>query len=559
MHVDSETPPRRSLVTTSSLTLLSVFAVLVGGTSLEAQWTTQSPIPTHLGVRGIAAPANDRVFLATEDDSFDQGGALFESLDGGASWTQRGVPFSLGSGFNGIDFLDSQFGWAWGNENYRTTDGGSTWEALPFLGTAYFMEFPTPDFGLTTGNFGAYVSRDAGLTWNPSPNDMSAFSFADADTGLGVAASGVYRSVDGGANFNLVWAGAGKAVEFLTAADAVAIVDDELLHSADGGVTWTVTSGAQGRSRLFEVSPQVVLAWGRSGTHPDFDDRVLRSSDGGLTWADLGEVLDFGGLAATLRFVAPDADTVVVANGSGSLYQSVDAGATWALVFVSPGPMPSFFSSAEAVFSDALTGYYGMGSGFVIKTIDGGATWNQISSGSGNPLNAIDRFPSGDLIAVGDGGEILTNEGGTGLWILRGVLAFDDLEAVQVTGPQDVVAVDGSGILYRSADAGASWTTGSALPMTLEAADLDFSSPSSGWVVGRGFAGAALFHTADGGASWTPTLDFQGYYVAVDFEGDTGWAVSRNGVLQHSTDAGSTWTQQLLPGSSLAIEQVDFW
>ena len=36
-----------------------------------AQWTTQSPLPTHLEVRGVAAPAPGRVFLATDDDSFD--------------------------------------------------------------------------------------------------------------------------------------------------------------------------------------------------------------------------------------------------------------------------------------------------------------------------------------------------------------------------------------------------------------------------------------------------------------------------------------------------------
>ncbi len=55
----------------------------------------QSPLPTHLQVRGVAAPAPGRVFLATDDDSFDSSGALFESNDGGASWIQRDVPFDL--------------------------------------------------------------------------------------------------------------------------------------------------------------------------------------------------------------------------------------------------------------------------------------------------------------------------------------------------------------------------------------------------------------------------------------------------------------------------------
>ncbi len=163
-----------------------------------AQWSTQSPLPTHLQVRGVAAPAPGRVFLATDDDSFDDGGALFESNDGGTSWIQRDVPFDLFNGLWGISFFDDQHGWVWGNVNYRTTDGGTTWEELPSLGSAYFMEFSSLSFGVTTGNFGAYVSRDGGLTWAPSPEGMAAFSFADDLTGLGVAATGLYRTTDGG-------------------------------------------------------------------------------------------------------------------------------------------------------------------------------------------------------------------------------------------------------------------------------------------------------------------------------------------------------------------------
>lgn len=141
---------------------------LLASAPAAAQWSTQSPIPTHLSVGGVAAPAAGRVFLATADDSFDDGGALFESADGGNTWAQRDVPFSLGDGLDGIFFLDSQHGWTWGNLNYRTTDGGSTWTELPLLGSAYFMRFYTASFGLTTGNFGAYVSTDGGLSWAPS-------------------------------------------------------------------------------------------------------------------------------------------------------------------------------------------------------------------------------------------------------------------------------------------------------------------------------------------------------------------------------------------------------
>jgi photosystem II stability/assembly factor-like uncharacterized protein len=525
----------------------------------NAQWSSESPRPTSLQINGLAAPAPGRLFLATDDDSFDQGGALFESNDGGASWIQRDVPTDLGTALNGIFFLDGQYGWAWGNQNYRTTDGGSTWEELPLLGSAYSLAFSTRDFGVISGNFGTQISRDGGLTWEPAPQDMHSFSFADDQIGLGVGANGIHRSVDGGATFELAHAGAADAVKFLTATVAVAIVDDTLLRSTDAGVSWTGSSSAVGRTQLFAVSADVVLAWGRSGTHPDYDDRILRSADGGQTWTDLGEVIPSDAFAGPLAFSTPSPSTVVASDGSGNLYRSTDAGVTWAQSFATPGPTPGFLGVPAPVFTDAQTGYIGFGAGYVLRTTDAGASWTQISSGSATTVLALDRFPNGDMIAVGEAGQVLTRAASSPTWRIRATLGVSSLQAVQVLGPQSVVTVDLGGTVYRSSDAGATWSAATAAPVDLAAADLHFSSLSEGWVVGQGFNEAALFRTIDGGASWTPVDLFLGTYVAVDFEGDSGWTVAIDGTLNFTSSAGAAWSQITLPGDFPVIADLDFW
>lgn len=522
-----------------------------------AQWDTQSPVPTHLDVRGIGAPTPQHAFIATDDNSFDDGGALFETTDGGSNWVQRDVPADLGNPLNGLFFLDSQRGWAYGNANSRTTDGGTTWTELPFLGSTYFMEFENANFGLATGNFDKFVSRDGGLSWNPSPNDIFAFEFADVQIGLGVAETGIYRTTNGGTSFASVRAGAAVDVTFLSASVAIGIVNGSFVRSTNAGVTWATGSSTQGRSHLVAVSSNVVLAWGRTG-FPNYDDRVLRSSDGGQTWTDLGEVLNASDNASGFAFAVPSPTTVVASNGDGDLLHSTNAGATWTQTFTSLGSQPGYLSSAVPVFADASTGYFGYGAGFVIKTTDGGASWSQISSGTGQSLNDVARFPNGNLIAVGEGGALL-RKSGTGPWIIEPAFTAFHLTAVQVIGAQDVVVVDQPGRVFRSSDAGATWTGAAATPADFEAADLHFTTLLDGWVAGSGFSSGALFHTTNGGASWDAADGPAGGYVAVDFEGASGWTVNVGAIFYRSTNSGATWTQMPLPGALQSNSDMEFF
>ncbi|HEX9952067.1 MAG TPA: YCF48-related protein [Rubricoccaceae bacterium] len=534
--------------------VLTVLALLAAPAA-QAQWTAEGPSPTNLDIRGVAAPSAQHVFVATEDDSFDSGGALFESEDGGATWTQRDVPENGFSPFYGMFFLDAQRGWAFGNENYRTVDGGVTWTALPFLGSTYRMEFFTATFGVAITNGAAALSRDGGLTWDDAPDGLFDFDFGDASTGLGVSQQGLYRTTDSGATFTLVRAGNARSVVYLSATAAVAIVDDTFVRSADGGQTWTDAGPAQGRSQLEAVSAGVVLAWGRTDFSPNADGRLLRSADAGQTWTDLGDVFPDGVEA----FTVTSAQTVVAIDGQGDVFRSADAGQTWAQTFTSPGPRPTQFGTPAPAFADALTGYVAYGPGFVAKTTDGGATWTQISSGSGSSLHDVARFADGTLVAVGDDGTLLRRTG-AGPWVIRPIPTALALRAVDIVGPQSAVAVDQDGQVYRTSDRGATWTATAGSPPDFSAVDIRFTTPLNGYVVGSGFSGSALFHTTDGGATWVPVENVIGTWTAVDAEGASAWAVNVGGGYRRTTDNGATWTSAELPDESgfLSVLDMDF-
>ncbi len=543
------TPTRLVLGTLAAIALTSPTAPAAG------QWMPESPSPTALSVGGLAAPTPSRLLLATADDPFDQGGALFESLDGGAGWHQRPIPESLASGFHGITFVDSQHGWAWGNESYRTIDGGDTWQPLPVLGSTYEMAFSTPLVGLAGGNFGTAMTLDGGLSWFPSPDGISQLDLRGL-IGLATAADGIRRTADAAQSFALALAGDARDVRFLTDTVALAIVDDTIWRSEDSGLTWSSSGPALGRSELVRVSETVALGFGRSGTFPDFDDRILRSTTGGLTWSDLGDPIGASSVSAGAAVTVVDSNIVIIADGSGGLHRSADAGATWVRVYSSPGPTPSFLGDSRAVFPDSATGFYAFGPGLIVGSGDGGATWTQVSSGTSQGLLDLGRFVDGHLVAVGEGGVVTTREAADSRWTFRTTLGTTDLVAVQVLGAATAIATNRVGQLWITTDRGNTWSASGTPPAGFFAYDVAFATPLEGAIVGVGSSSLGLVSTLDGGQSWTAMPEVSGLVVGLERHADLLLAVRQDGILQRSPDAGVSWTTSSLPGSPGVVHDL---
>ncbi len=99
-------------------------------------------------------------------------------------------------------------------------------------------------------------------------------------------------------------------------------------------------------------------------------------------------------------------------------------------------------------------------------------------------------------------------------------------------------------VLYVTHDAGASWTP-KALP-TATAAQVDFVSPSLGWVVDS--VSGTVYVTSDGGSHWTPisAIPVVTNVPQLDFvDQTTGYALRGPGKnpLLKTIDGGHTWKE----------------
>jgi photosystem II stability/assembly factor-like uncharacterized protein len=254
---------------------------------------------------------------------------------------------------------------------------------------------------------------------------------------------------------------------------------------------------------------------------------------------------------------------------------------------------------------DSGVGFVVGDAGTIVKSTDAGMTWSPLTSGTTNTLQDVYFFDPTQGVAVGEQGLILrTTDGGTG-WqdVASGVT--DTLRSVSFSGVNGISGGDSQTILY-STDAGASWhpgqtgffgppffgaymlnsTTGFVAGQnaifqpfvgntTDGGASWDFHSfyfdnneggctdvfffdQNTGVVSGTVFDGrGAIAKTTDGGVNWS-TLFFDQFLQGLAFPQPTsGFALGWGGRILHSTDAGTSWTDQT-SGTSANLNDVAF-
>ena len=546
-----------------SFLLIAVAVSLLTLPNLMAQWLKQSPYPTNLDLYAVAFTSSTHGFVGGQNSQWDTSGGLWETLDGGATWTQRDVPISSSDPINTLFFFDSDRGWAMGNGtspsccHERTLDGGVTWQ--PFngpIGSTYDVRFLTPDFGHAVGNYGFAISRNGGVSWSYAPNSIHYVGFRNTSLGLGSSVNGLYRTTDGGLTFTRVRTGSISNARFINDTIALALTNDgRILRSTDAGLTWADRGASQGTTSLLILSETQAIGFGSDG-------RVLNTADAGLTWIDRGIAAPDG----VVNWAVVAEGTAVLVSGGGDVWRTADGGATWTETLDGLGDLPASWGVS---FLNEQQGWIAGVHGLVFETTDAGITWHSLNSGNGAEINDIEMFDSQRGLAVGINGYLFRTEDAGARWNVdrlkvTGVVLFrnENLNAVDIVDDQFAVTVGDDGVAYKTADGGLTWTSIGFpnLPETYNISDVHFLSRDEGWVVGQDLDvghSRTVYHTLDGGLTWTRPFDDTASFSAVEFEGVRGWIATLGSRFLRSTDSGATWTEGFLPDNGLPLITLD--
>ncbi|HSR99284.1 MAG TPA: hypothetical protein VLM79_19670, partial [Kofleriaceae bacterium] len=310
-----------------------------------------------------------------------------------------------------------------------------------------------------------------------------------------------------------------------------------------------------------------LLARSRAVTHARFlraRGIAFTGLDAEGTWVLRGP-LNVGGRVVDVVGDPANANKLYVGSASGGVWKTTDGGATFTPIFDGQGSLSAgalaldprdsnilYLGTGEANPGSATSTYPGDG---VWKTMDGGATWQHLGLDATIAIGSIvvdPRNPNNVFVAAA--GNLF------------------------VPGPDRGV--------YRSQDAGQTWTKVLFVSNTVGAVDLaiDPSNPSrvfaTTWERLRtvkersyGGAGSALWRSTDGGTTWTKltsvpvtTTEPSRIGVAVaPSSPSTVYAVfyrkSDQGLdgLFRSTDGGNTWTRRTVTNLTGIIGAQGFW
>ena len=344
----------------------------------------------------------------------------------------------------------------------------------------------------------------------------------------------------------------------------VGAVNGGVFKTTDGGRTWTPIFDDEPTASIgaIAVAPSapdtVYVGSGESRQRPDLSvgDGIYKSVDGGAHWAHLG--LRDGQQIAKIVVDPRDASRLFVAvlghpygpNAERGIYRSTDGGATFARVLFTDENAGGFDLALDP--TDARTVYASLwaarqspwetldggsfelphfGSG-LYKSTDGGATWNRLATGlpaasdgigrvavavaTSDPKRVyafVDAKANGGIYRSDDAGATWTRTNGSERVAERG----DDLATIAVDPRDgDVVYVTNTST-YRSADAAATFVAFRGAPGGDDYQNIWIAPDDPRTILLVSDQGAIV--TVNGGASWTswynqPTAQF--YHVITD-------------------------------------------
>jgi len=482
---------------------------------------------------GIATSLNS-VYFINSINGFVCGdnGVILKSVDGGITWTSSNSGVSI-ENLNSISFKDAQNGVAVGNNGsvFITTNGGSSWSAetvgttRDLLAAKYFSD----GIGIA-GEWGTVLYRSLVSTWN-SPNmkiksDIRGIT-GDSFNDIHVCGGGgfIRNNINGNTEFlnfekNPMLADLVSISNFSGIGFAVSSMNNAVIRTTDGGVTWNLPSGTAvtynwvskpGASGDFLGNNMSLHPTERNTIFIAFGNKVYRSLNKAESWSEIGNQIPSG--STPHSFFVSSVDTniwlVAIQSSPDKIYRTTNYGQSWTEVM--SRNFSNYGQPLEMDQNDPHVFYFAPDNGGFWKSTDDGATWNEISNNFSfrSPCDIIVMHDSSNVIFIADGvtgsgqAKIFKSVNGGVNWTDVHTANSSEIPSMSNTifDKSIIWATEWSGSrVYKSTDFGDTWAQNHTTGFSGWGSDICREDPN---LIITGSWGSAATMSIDGGVTWT--------------------------------------------------------
>jgi len=398
---------------------------------------------------------------------------------------------------------------------------------------------------------------------------------------------GVYRSSDGGSNWNFkgMVSNAGQIIDIAISPhspDLVAAAANGVFLSEDGGESWN-HAGLRDTivyAVAFDAADAGVIYAGTLKEDPPYNGYgVFKSDDGGATWTSAG----LEGYPIISLFARPGApDTIYAGTGAG-VFISFDGSETWSNPLGPWGAVKSLAVDSTGVIF-AGTRHDLADAGTIYRSGDGGASWDTLFA-PGNTIHDLAMDPgspeilycaAGSYLEGAEGVYKTTDSGETWVPINNGIVdRMAHAVVVEPGNPSNAWAgVDGLGGIYITSNGGASWehSADGMRHTVIQALCFDSGGDlyaASGWGTYKDIP--CIFKSTDGGTNWMdltilPSAEYMmSVWDLASHPTNTGEVYTSgsyhtgdapaNGIVYRTSDGGNSWDELWSP-ESLIVTSV---
>jgi photosystem II stability/assembly factor-like uncharacterized protein len=258
------------------------------------------------------------------------------------------------------------------------------------------------------------------------------------------------------------------------------------------------------------INPNTIYAQG-------IDSRLDVSYDQGMTWTPISSGIPY----ETREIIVHPRDTTVMFAVAfyGGLWRSTDAGVSWNSVIANYG-IDGESVSYDPVHPDTMwAGNFNDGS--IYRSLDRGATWTYRGKSGTNMCTMQVRPDSNMVLLAGTGGGTISKSTDGGVtWVKKkfGGSVETPRIVVNPNNPSIIYATafsnpDPSTLgVWKSTDGGEHWNLTNLNNISVWSLEIDNLHPDTLYAGTFGDSGAGIYRTSDGGNSWTlQTNGFFGY------------------------------------------------